>query len=161
MPDEGSQQIGSLIQPLPLLDEHRPQLGPVLGGEVGQPAVLRVAPDRLLGVQLRGVARERLGDDLGCLAREARTTLARSCTLPLSHRTIIGPEMDRRNCRSNATVSSPWTFLSSGSRWKYRPSRLRFELTVRALRAEIRSCRAQLFRIGVCLGEPGSDAPSG
>ena len=50
MPDEGGQQIGSLIQPLQLLDQHPPQLGRVLGREVRQPPVLRVAPDRLIGV---------------------------------------------------------------------------------------------------------------
>ena len=67
MADERRQEVGPTMQAIELLDHHLPQFPPILGREVRQPPELGVPPHRLVGIGLRGIAGQRLGDDLGML----------------------------------------------------------------------------------------------
>jgi hypothetical protein len=64
MPEERCQQVWPTVQAIEFFDQYSAQLPGVLGGEVCQPAMLGVLPHVLVGIGLRGVGWQPLGEDL-------------------------------------------------------------------------------------------------
>jgi len=64
MPEERCQEIWPTMQAIEFLDQYLTQLPRILGGEVSQPAMFGVLPHVFVGIGLRGVGWQTLGEDL-------------------------------------------------------------------------------------------------
>src|SRR5205823_754906 len=111
--DEGGQQARLLFELLEGVHDGVEQLLHVGGAQVAQLAVLGPAPDPLVGVGVRVVAREVLDHHLGCLASQARTALALLWMLLRSQTTVHSPGSLPVRYPRSWTTSSPCTLWSA------------------------------------------------
>jgi hypothetical protein len=69
VPDERSEQIRSLAKTVEFTQEARSEFSRVCGCVIGEASVFRVSPDLLVRIEIWGVGRQLVRDDLGMLSQ--------------------------------------------------------------------------------------------